>query len=341
MNATIQKSIRGATHVAFDTPTTERLTRLGATSAVRASDCLIVGPSRMDAMEHARARQAWWSSSEQWDRLYSSDIRWDLPVILWVSSSLHERVNLWRSCSWLRHLGVAHHNVFVVDFDPVHRSRIPEEPLPPFDCSASVSDHPDEVLLERLDKARPWPRERYDRAVRLWERYVDTNPLPFIERCTRGVKGFPELAPLWALLSSFFPRRSTRGAIRLSRFDELILALLSTAWQTPLAVCGQKSQLGAELWEFLDCTGDLFLPRRLEQWADHDSSAVVERATGPKPADGYPMLSLVYRLTDRGMKLREGLERLADAPSLPIAGTEAYSTSSPWVVLDDGRLARL
>jgi hypothetical protein len=108
-----------------------------------------------------------------------------------------------------------------------------------------------------------------------------------------------------------------------------------------LAVCGQKSQLGAKLWEFLDCTGDLFLPRRLEQWADHDSSAVVERATGPKPADGYPMLSLVYRLTGRGMKLREGLERLADAPGLPIAGTEAYSTSSPWVVLDDGRLARL
>jgi hypothetical protein len=340
MNMTIPRFFLDATHVAFDTPTIEHLTRLGASNMVRASDCLIVGPSRPDAMEHARAREAWWSSPEEWDRLYSSENRWDLPVVLWVSSSLHERVNLWRACSWLRRLGIARRDVLVIDFDPIHRSRIPEEPLPPFDCSASVSDYPDEVLLERFDKARPWPRERYDRAVRLWDRYVDANLLPFVEGCTRGVKGFPELAPLWTLLSSFFPRRNTGGVMRLSRFDALILALLSTEWQTPLALCGDKSKLGADLWELLSCTGDLFLPRRLEQWAEHDSSVAVERATGPKPADGYPMLSLVYRLTERGMKLRGGLDRLEDAPTLPIAGTEAYSTSSPWVVRDDGRLAR-
>ncbi|WP_438023628.1 hypothetical protein [Sorangium sp. So ce233] len=54
------------------------------------------------------------------------------------------------------------------------------------------------------------------------------------------------------------------------------------------------------------------------------------------------MLSKVYRLTERGMRLRDkGLDQLTDAPALPIGGTEAYAPSAPWVLLDNGRLARL
>ncbi|WP_437796212.1 DUF1835 domain-containing protein [Sorangium sp. So ce693] len=345
---TTSNTLRGATHVAFDTRTTDRLLEIGATNVVRAADRLIIGPSRLDAIEHAQTREAWRSSPEEssnrdpygkeWDQLYSSDIHWDLPVVLWASSSLHERVNLWRTCNWLRQLEFAYRDVLILDFNPV-RTRIPEKPMPPFDCSASVSDHPDEVLLERLSNARPWLRERYNRAVRLWDLYTNANPLPFAQSCARGVKGFPELAPLWALMSSFLPILTTKRALRLSRFDELILTLLSAEWQTPAAVAVHKSQLGMELWQLLSCTGDLFLVDRLEQWADHDSSAAVERAPGPKPST--PMKSFVYRLTERGMKLREGLDHLADAPSLPMAGIEAYSTSSPWVLLEDGRLARL
>ncbi|WP_437854513.1 hypothetical protein [Sorangium sp. So ce363] len=85
---------RAATHVAFDTPTTERLVQLGATNVVRSSDCLIIGPSRRDPHEHTRTREAWFSSSseehsdtddsgEKWDRLGSSDVRWEPPIILW------------------------------------------------------------------------------------------------------------------------------------------------------------------------------------------------------------------------------------------------------------------
>ena len=40
--------------------------------------------------------------------------------------------------------------------------------------------------------------------------------------------------------------------------------------------------------------------------------------------------------------LREqGLARLTDAPELPLAGTAAYAAAQPWVLLEDGRLARL
>ncbi|WP_437894409.1 DUF1835 domain-containing protein [Sorangium sp. So ce124] len=345
--------IRAATHVAFDTPTTERLVQLGAISVVRASDCLIVGPSRRDPSEHAQARKAWFSvpegrsdtddSGEKWDRLYSSDVRWEPPVVLWVSASIHERVNLWRACSWLRYLGFSHHDIFVLDFEPAPPSRAASREVltRPFTCSESVSDHADEVLLDRLSKARPWSGDRYERAIRLWESYVDENPLPFVESCITGVEGFAELAPSWALLSCFFPRKTAEGCLRLSRFDEIVFALLSSEWQTALALAVHKSETRMHLWHLLSCTGDMFLEDRLEQWANHDLGAAVESAPGPKPL-GHPMLSRVYRLTEHGMQLRDtGLDQLTDAPSLPIAGTEAYSASTPWVLCEDGRLARL
>jgi hypothetical protein len=346
-------ALQTATHVAFDTPTAERLAQLGATNVVRASDCLIVGPSRRDAAAHVRAREAWSCLSEdpadtddlgeKWDRLYSSDVRWDTPVALWTSSNLNDRVNLWRACSWLPHVGIRCRDILVLEFEPVPPSatRSGERPARPFDCSTSVSDHPDDRLLERLGTAHAWPPERYEQAVRLWDSYTDENPLPLVEICTRGVEGFPELARLWALLSCFFPRRTAEGVLRLSRFDELILTILSAEWQTPLAVAVQESQARVDLWNLLFCTGDLFLQDRLKQWAKHDSSAAVESAPGPKPP-GHPMLSQVYRLTERGMQLRDrGLEQLEDAPGLPIAGIEAYAASTPWVLFEDGQIARL
>ncbi|WP_437869606.1 hypothetical protein [Sorangium sp. So ce363] len=351
---TIPPVLLSATHVTFDAPAAERLARLGVTNIVRAHEHLIIGPSRLIPAEHVRTREVWFSSGEQcsdsdeagekWDQLYSSNIRWIPPVVLWATTSLDERVNLWRICSYLRSLGIQRSDVLIAEFERVYGTmkRFPELPrIPPFDCTGSVADHPDEVLLDRLDKARPWPVERYERAIGLWESYADESPLSFVESCIAGVEGFPELASLWALLSCFFPRRNTGGALALSRYDELIFAILSVEdWQTPVRVICNKSQLGVDLRDLVSCTGDLFLGDRLAQWAKHDVSAAVERAPGPKPPE-YPLLSKVYRLTERGIRIRDtGLDHLVDAPSLPIAGTEAYAPSSPWILLEDGRLAR-
>jgi hypothetical protein len=338
-----QPALRSATHVVFDIFTSDRLLQVGATSVVCASDRLSVGPSRRDGPEHARAREAWWNSPETWDHLYSAELRRDPPFVLWASASLNDRLNLWRTCSWLHHLGVAARDVFILELEPAPCSsgpaREPEEPVSPFDCSSSVSDHADEVLLERLATARPWPRARYARALRLWDQYGDADPLRFVRSCTRGVQGFPELGPLWALLSRFFPRRSAGGTLSLSRFDELLLTTLSAEWQTPVKVFAHESQPGEELRQSLYCTGDLFLSRRLDHWANGGSSPAVERAPGPRPAEARgPMTSCVYRLTERGILLRAGLPDLADAPRLPVAGTEAYAPEAPWVLLDDGRL---
>ena len=314
---------------------------LGATNVVRASDRLIIGPSRRDALEHTQGRQAWWKSSEKWDRLYSADVRWGIPVVVWVGASVVDRLNLWRICSWLRHLGIATRDVLILEFDAVPRPEFPEEPFPSFDCTSSVSDHPDEVLLERLAQARPFSQARYNRAVSLWNKYTDKNPSAFVRRCRSGVKGFPELAPLWTFLSCLFPRRTLEGMLHLSRFDEVLLTILSGEWQTPLAVYADKSRTGVELRQLLTCTGDGFLRMRLDQWAAHGSTSAVERAAGPRSPD-YPMLCSVYRLTEKGIQLREaGLKQLTDAPVFPIGGTEAYSSGAPWVLREDGRLVRL
>ncbi|WP_437924829.1 hypothetical protein WMF37_38290 [Sorangium sp. So ce291] len=299
-------------------------------------DCLLVGPSHTGTPEHVLARQAWWGSFVD---PIGADGKMNL-VIVWVSSTnLRERVGFWRVCGRLRECGIPRKDIAIVELDPPFRGLDTRESSVSTWCSASELS----TLPARLTEARPWPRERYGRAVRLWSQYTAADPRPLAQNCARGVDGFPELAPLWELLSSFFPRRIAGGALRLSRFDELLMTMLSAEWQTPLAVVSRDMRSGMNLWRMLSCTGDLFLPRRLEHWVDHSSSAFVERAPGPKPPDaGYPMLSEVYRLTERGMRLREqGLEQLTDAPSLPVAGTEAYSASAPWVLLEDGRLARL
>lgn len=262
-------------------------------------------------------------------------MHWQPPIVVWLSTSLHERVNLWKTCSSLRQMGIACQDVLILEFDPVPPSGPPEEPLPPFDCTASVADHPDKVLLERLDKACPWPCERYDSAVRLWDMYTDANPLPFVQSCADGIDGFPELAPLWMLLSRFFPTRTPEGALHVSRFDELLLFILSEEWQTAVDVFVHKSQLGVELRQLGSCTGDLFIPQRLDDWV---GVGAAERGLGPKSPD-HPMLGSAYRITEKGIRLRDkGLEALADAPTLPIGGTEAYG--APWVLLEDGRLVR-
>ncbi|WP_437875274.1 hypothetical protein [Sorangium sp. So ce513] len=315
----------------------ERVASLGATNVVVDSDCLLVGPSRVGAPEHALARQTWWGSFVD---PIGADGKMGLVVVVWASSAnLRERVGLWRVCRRLRECGIPRKDVVVVELDPPFRGLDTRESAVPTWCSASELG----TLAARLSEAGPWPRERYRRAVRLWSQYTAADPRPLAQSCARGVEGFPELAPLWVFLSSFFPRRDAEGTLRLSRFDELLMTLLSSEWQTPLAVVGHDMRSGMDLWRMLSCTGDLFLPRRLEHWADHSSNAFVERAPGPKPPNaGYPLLSEVYRLTERGMQLRDkGLDQITDAPSLPVAGTEAYSPSAPWVLLDDGRLARL
>jgi hypothetical protein len=204
-----------ATHVTFDTPTTERLLALGARDVVRASDMLLIGPSRREVTEHARLRRAWWGpQDEAWDRMYAPEVHWQPPVVVWTSPNPADRVNVWRTCCWLREIGLSRSDIFIVDLERAPRGNPAYDPL---HCTASVSDHPDGVLLSRLLDARPWSRNRYRGAVHLWRQYVDADLSGFAQTCLRGLTGFPELSTVWFLVSSFFPRRTADGTLHLSQ----------------------------------------------------------------------------------------------------------------------------
>ena len=328
-------TLKGATHVTFEAPTTERFMKMGAQNVVRASENLLLGPCPRDAKEHGPLRDLWWGhGDETWDRLYAPDVRWEPPVVVWVSADPLEHMNLWRTCSWLDHLGLSHRDVIVLDFE---RGPYGDPSVDVYGCCQRVHDYSDEALLARLAEGRPWPRARYQRAVDLWHRYVDADPSRFARTCARGLDGFPELATVWSVVSNFFPRRTADGVVHLSRYDELLLKRLSYNWSTPVIIFAR----GPDAWlELGFCTGDLFVPLRLDHWVNHGASPAVERAPGPKGPD-HLMLGHVYRITKLGRQLRLRLLELADAPRLPVGGAEAYAPEAPWVLRDDGRLARL
>jgi len=332
-------TLGAGTHVAFDTSGVDRLRDLGATNLVRACASPAIGPNHRDVVEAARLRQIWRRTAETWDDLYSAEVRWETPVILWVTPSLRQRLELWRTCSGLHHKGISRQGVLIVDLPPDPRGYYEPPIKEPFQCQDFGLQYPDEVLKAHLAAARPWPREQYDRAVALWDQFVDPDPRPFARRCQRGLGGFPELGGVWAFFSRFFPRLSADGSLRLSRFDELLLQALSARWKTPVKV--YVSDILNANYDFIFCVGELTIPRRLANWAEHDARpAAVERAPGPRGPE-YLMHSFIYRLTKHGKRLRERLTDLAEAPRLPVAGTEAYAPEAPWVVREDGRLVRL
>jgi hypothetical protein len=343
MTIPIIPTLGSGIHVAFDGPGAERLLELGATNVVLAYDLLGIGPNRRDVLEHTRTRQVWFEDDEPYDddrlydHLYAAEVRWETPVVVWATPSLHDRLNLWRTCSWLHDQGIRRRDALIIDLPPRPRRPGARPRSEPFDCDDSVFYQSDEALQAHIAPARPWPHERYDQAVKLWEQYVSADPRRFAQRCFRGVPGFPELGPLWSFLSRFFPRMSAERTLRVSRYDEILLHALSTAWQTPVKVyIGDVIQ---RCGEFFSCAGDGAMAARLSGWARHGSIPAVESAPVPGDED-LPMRSHVYRLTERGMQLRAGLPELADAPRLPVGGAEAYAPEAPWVLLDDGRLVR-
>jgi len=311
-------------------------------NVVLAFDLLGIGPSRRDPLAHTRARQDWFddevlSEDEGYDRLYSAGVRWEAPVVVWATQALHDRLNLWRTCCWLRDRGIPRRDVLIIDLPPTPRGPGARPRAEPFECSDSLCHQSDEALHAHLTAARPWPQERYDQAVTLWEQYLSPDPRRFARRCLRGVQGFPELGSLGSFLSRFFPRLSAERSLCLSRYDEILLRALSTEWQTPGKVyVGEVLQ---QFWEFFSCSGDAAMAARLAAWAKHGTSPAVERAAIAGMED-LPMQSHVYRITARGMELRAGFARLADAPRLAVGGAEAYAPEAPWVLLDDERLVR-
>lgn len=333
--------LRSASHVTFESVTAEQLSGIGAITVLSALDNGLIGPCRPDPEEHRRARLAYWGrADDEGEEVRPSEIAaLQTPVVVWASRSLRQRVNLWRLCNWLRRAGIAAGDVHVLSFERVAPMRPRTRPLPPFDCSPSVSHYADEVLIERLNASSPVSKDHFDRAATLWELYTGEDPTPFVNVCLQGEDGFPEVGPVWKLLGSFFPRRTADNGVRLSRLDELLLHVLTGDLQTPAAVYNTRSSVAEELSCLLSCTGDLYVERRLAEWSRHGPLIAVEREDRPNP--GHPMQSSAYRITEHGLHLcANGVNSLSNAPPLFVGGTSAYTTPPGWLLQEDGRLTR-
>ena len=304
---------RSATHVAFDEPGADRLLEFGATNVVRAISSLGVGPSRRDVTEHRRGREAWFDCPDTWDQLYAAEIRWEAPVVVWATRVLHDRLNVWRTCSWLQGRGIPVRDVLIINLPPrgVGTPRAPAR-VEPFECGDSVCYQSDAALRAHLAAARPWPGERYDEALRLWEQYTSADPRRFARSCLRGAGGFPDLGPTWAFLSRFFPRLGAGRSLRVSRYDEILLSVLSREWVTPVKAYVSDDSDGR--WEFFGCTWG-FVHRESGSPLGLPTAQARRSSTPPGPGSSdSPMRSRVYRLTEQGVRLRARLPQLADAP---------------------------
>jgi len=312
------------THFAADTEIASVLRTHRTYPVVTFIDNLLVGPSAWDPNTHLSLRGEYWGNRRRQRRnLMSlwSTLHLKNPLVVWTSNSLEHRVALWMLCAWLERAGRKSTDVRLVT--------LPERKTPHlFVCSGAIL-HGGEIG-PRIEAAVALPEATRRRAEGLWKKFVDKSPKAFSDQCQRGLRGFPEVRSIGTYHAGFFPQYSgTRLAI--SRFDQVMFACVSGEWATPVTIFSHRSAEGDFLRNWLSCAGDIFLSRRLRDWADHDCDEV---ALESRPLDlSNPMRSHLYRLTSRGKDIaRNGLGNISQGPRLAIGGAMAYDPSAPWVI---------
>ncbi len=126
--------------------------------------------------------------------------------------------------------------------------------------------------------------------------------------------------------------------LTLSEFDQAVFdELRVNKWLRPVDLLRGD----ARMFDFFSYFGDLFLPRRLRDWARHAprQPAVLMREEA-NAVNEYTAYS--FRLTAFGMRLRErGLESPDQAPSMFIGGCRVYGTKPTWIRRNRGKHWRI
>jgi len=184
-----------------------------------------------------------------------------------------------------------------------------------------------------LDDRRPLSLTRVRELALSWRKLSGRSPI-------LSGKGGPaarerkELSELGGYQAGFFPRFGVRGLV-LSRFDELLFSCFEKKqWSTPVEIFVSRRAAGDELRKWLSLTGDVFLAARLAQWATHDGGGAA--LTSEPHETENRMKEARYRLSEVGHAIkRHGLGEIDRGAPLPVWGVTAYSSLSPWVVVDD------
>ncbi|MBK8253561.1 MAG: DUF1835 domain-containing protein [Polyangiaceae bacterium] len=296
------------------------------------SDNLLVGPSRADARAHVETRPIYWAlkGREQAHFLRTSNaivsaLESRERVVIWTRSDWHNMITTWAFCAWSMQ----------VENNPPHVELIH------VDAPGSKNEHaavgqvcastPVDIRKARTS-ARPLSTTRIGTLARSWRRFTASTPI--LGR--RGRQLSEPLIGIGIYQALFFPRL-TSEKVKLSLFDELLFNCVRRGSVSALDVFMSQGPAGVQLREWVQLTGDVFLARRLDRWAQ--CGALVAEPYQPDNV----MKMARYKLSDMGVALlQRGLSKWGGA-SLWVGGAEAYRSSRQWVVIpsSNGELPQL
>lgn len=315
-----------------------RLQRIdGVAGAVVAfTDNLLIGPCTREVAQLAEARRRYWRGvpgaarnvRSMYSRLIDS-LGATSEVVLWSSCTLQHAALLWMICARLADRPAR--GLKIIRFQE-GGSSVHDQ----FGCMER------ELRAAEVRELAHGGGEQLGMGARRsfasnWRAFTAPLAMAFNERCGGAVA---ELGRAGRYHAAFFPRRKG-DALQLSRVDELLLTCVGAAWSLPSEVLLRRSPEGMALRSWLACTGDIFMARRLKDWAEHsrEEPAIEAARTGV----GHLLTGVRYRLSDRGrILLEEGIKGVTEAPICPIGGAAAYDPRAPMAATGDGewRLVR-
>jgi hypothetical protein len=292
---------------------------------------LLLGPCATDPEEHAQARSDFWDlHGRDLTRFRASfrDLRTAIHsrdrVVIWTTRCLADTAALWWLCAWrlLRWPLQPDLDLVVLGPDPG-----PKAGLERINIRVRGAD-----VRRGLGNVRALSLTRVQRMARNWRKLTGHAPVSVpggvpVDQDRR------DLLDLATYEAGFFPRLEA-GRLLLSRFDKLVFSCLGDDCLTPVEVYVHPSAAGEELTKWMYHTGDVFLATRLAQWAEHRGMDAALESQPMRPEN--VMLAARYRLSKVGEAIRrQGLQEIAQGPSLAVFGAVAYDPLAPWVLVDE------
>lgn len=317
------------------------------------TDSLLRGPSSVDRERHGQGRVTYWQSEN--DRRESPRRRKrprfdidhdrrdvvgfsnfaaalasfpdDRPIVVWSAPNMSDRLSLWWAFDAIDHLGLDRRRVWLGQPHADHEENDDSLLL-------GLGTHHPTAFLSGFATLQPLSARLLRAGSLLWRRFAGPSPALFEEACLKRQEIYPEIPKFLHYYARLFPSL-TRGRTRrmqVSFLDQFILNGLSTAdWRLPIDVLHGNKQQFLFLMNFLP--GDLWLPSRLLDWAEHEREDPL--VLGRDERTGVSSFTRrSYLLTARGETVRRrGMASITDAPRLHIGGCEVYDPRRPWVSL--------
>lgn len=245
----------------------------------------------------------------------------DEKITVWMSRLGNDTLAFWALCAWRQEKFLNRPNMSLVVMGGPTEA---EEPLgvgPGF-----IQSTPDDAL-RMMKRARELSPTRVRRVATLWRRV--TAPVPILaEKINPSTLDSRRLQQLGLHQAAFLPRLGRHG-IRLSHFDELLFKNIAKHASTPVDVVVHSGKRGEEMRQWMSITGDLFIAKRLQQWACRGGPRAALTSEPYRP--DRAMLAARYQLSEVGRQiLRKGLRDMSEGAPLPFWGITAYDPQSPW-----------